>query len=300
MPLMISADRVWTVVTLATTVTRAAAIARWARRTTGVEPVVLTRPFDPRAWVELYFATPEPAAAFRDVATGRDGIAAVGMRFERLRDWATAWRQRFQPILIGGRLQVTTSGRNRKDNSIPTLWIKPGLGFGTGQHFTTRFCLERIVERCKLRPRPRSLLDIGTGSGILALAGARLGIPRVVGTDCDLEALATAAANARRNRLDHHVKWIADDVVHSRLRGRFELVVANLYGAVLVRCARYLAQVAGRLLIISGVQEFEADAVSHALAAAGFTERLRDGDGQWCGLEFIAAPRKPAVPRRAI
>ncbi len=283
--------------TLATSVARAAAVARWARRASGVEPVTLTRPRDPRAWVELYFPDRTPAEEFRQVAAGRPGIAAVGLRSGRLRDWARAWRERFEPIRIDKRLIVVPASHRRGTSGrIPTLRIEPGLGFGTGRHFTTRFCLERIAARCAARPRPRSLLDLGTGSGILALAAARLGVRRVIGTDHDPEALSAAADNARRNRLSHRVEWVADDIERSRLSGRFDLVAANLYGAVLVRCAQRIARLVGRTLIVSGVQEAEADAVCAAFAAEGLDEVLRDGDGEWCGMEFV--PRRRTLSAR--
>ena len=288
----------WSVVTLATSAARASAVARWARSASGVEPVTFTRPRDPRAWVELYFPEPEPAEEFRQAAARQAGIAAVGLRSGRVRVWSRAWQERFEPIQIGQQLMVIPALQgHRTRERRPTLRIEPGLGFGTGRHFTTRFCLERIAAKCSARPRPRSLLDLGTGSGILALAAARLGVRRVLGTDHDPVALAAAAENARRNRLSHRVQWIADDLERSCLTGRFDLVAANLYGAVLIRCAERLARLAGRTLIVSGVQEAEADAVGSALTAAGLEEVLRDGDGEWCGMEFVPRRRRLSARR---
>ncbi|MCX7819124.1 MAG: 50S ribosomal protein L11 methyltransferase [Kiritimatiellae bacterium] len=288
----------WTVVTLLTATRCAPAVAKWARRKGGVEPVTLTRPRDPRAWVELYFPNRADAEAFRASARLHDKILAVGVRTERLRDWSRAVRHHFGPVCIGNRLRIVPAWQpGRHSARIPEIRLEPGAGFGTGQHFTTRFCLERIVAHCHRHPRPRSLLDLGTGSGILALAAARLGVRRVVGVDNDAEALAAAAANARRNGLDRRVRWLRADLRDGLPRRRFDLVAANLYGAVLICAARHLSQITDRALIVSGARESEADRVADALRATGLREVLRDGDGVWCGMEFVPGGELSAAER---
>jgi ribosomal protein L11 methyltransferase len=163
------------------------------------------------------------------------------------------------------------------------------MSFGTGDHITTRFCLEAIDRLC--RPRPAaSLLDAGTGSGILAIAAAKLGVPRIVAIDSDPLAVAQARENLRMNRVAGRVRLRTGDITSAAPLGRFDVVCANLFGGLLIRAAARLCRAARRRLVLGGIREIEADAVADAYAALGAREIERDGDGEWCGLVFDLAP----------
>ncbi len=280
----------YTVVSIETDDARAETLARWIRGALGVEPVELRRPESERVWLDLYFEDDVRARLALAAAQRHPGVAGVTVRACRPRDWTRFWRRHFQPLDIAGLLRIRPPwARARRTRGVAELVLDPGLSFGTGRHFTTRFCLERLVATIRAE-RPRSVLDAGTGSGILALAAARLGVPRVDAFDNDPLSVAHARENLRRNRLTGRVRLRVADALARPPRGAYDLVVANLYGGLLVRLADVLAAAARRTLILSGIRELEADEVAAAFQSRGLDERVRDGDGEWCGLEF----RRPA------
>ena len=127
-------------------------------------------------------------------------------------DWAESWKRHFQPIEIGDRLLIKPSWskrRARKNQAVVVL--DPGLSFGTGQHPTTEFCLSELV-RCGKKKAARSFLDIGTGSGILAITAAKLGYSPVHAFDFDPEAVRTARSNASANGVQNQVRISRADV----------------------------------------------------------------------------------------
>jgi ribosomal protein L11 methyltransferase len=278
----------YTVVTLLTGADRAEALADWARETAGVEPVQLLKPRDTRAWLDLYFADGAKAQAFLRATAGQRLVLGRSVRVCRPRDWQRFWRKHFQVLTVGGRLRIVPdwSRVGKPPRGVRDLRLEPGLSFGTGTHFTTRFCIERLAVHCR-RGRPRSMLDAGTGSGILAIAAVRLGAAGVTATDNDVQALAAARQNARRNRTGARIRFAEADILAGAPRGRFDLVCANLYGPLLLESARALAAATRHILVLSGIREIEADAVAEAYAAEGLVETVRDGDGEWCGLEFV-------------
>jgi len=277
----------WTVVTLLTGADRAEALADWAREASGVEPVQLLKPRDTRAWLDLYFDDAPAAQRFLKASESQRLVLGRSVRICRPRDWQRFWRRHFKVLTVGGRLRIVPewSRVGRPPRGVRDLRIEPGLSFGTGTHFTTRFCLERLAVHCR-GGRPRTMLDAGTGSGILAIAAVRLGAGRALATDNDPQALEAARDNARRNRTGARIRFAVADILAGAPRGRFDLVCANLYGPLLLESARALAAATRHTLLLSGIREIEADAVADAYAAEGLSEIVRDGDGEWCGLEF--------------
>lgn len=174
-------------------------------------------------------------------------------------DWATHWKRHFSPLSFG-KLWVVPTWLEPPADAQAVLWIDPSMAFGTGLHATTALCLERIVALSPVS----SLLDIGTGTGILALASLKLGTPRAVGIDNDPEALAVARENAERNALP--VELGAE--IPSE---RFELVVANILAGPLVELAPRIASclAPGGKLSLSGVLDTQADEVAQAYVAQG-------------------------------
>jgi ribosomal protein L11 methyltransferase len=199
--------------------------------------------------------------------------------------WAEAWRAHFRPVAIGRRLLVCPpwdvptepAGRTR-------VLIEPGRAFGTGSHATTRACLE-LLERALERASVAHVLDVGTGSGILAVAAARLGVAAVTALDPDPDAVAAAAENAARNGVTSYVR--AELAAVEEWSGPpAPLVLANLLGPALVRLAPVLARVTTRpgQLVVGGLLDHEAAAVIAAHAPEGFAlvEAVeREG---WAGL----------------
>lgn len=175
-------------------------------------------------------------------------------------DWVRLTQSQFEPIRINDRLWIVPSWHTAPDPAAINLELDPGLAFGTGSHPTTRLCLEWLCEKVS---RGDTLLDYGCGSGILALAAAKLGAAQVVGVDIDERALEAAAENAARN-------GVSLRLIHSKqaLTEQFDLVVANILTNPLCVLAPLIAgRVAtGGQLALSGVLATQADEVIAAYA----------------------------------
>jgi ribosomal protein L11 methyltransferase len=210
--------------------------------------------------------------------TGSGKIKTAKVRRE---DWAESWKRHFQPIEIGRALLIKPSWikrRPRKDQAV--IILDPGLSFGTGQHATTSFCLREIARfsngRIGAPRRPdaaarhphQSFLDIGTGSGILAIAAAKLGYWPVCAFDFDSEAVRVARANARVNRVGQEIKIARGDVAKLPLRPKrkYDLVCANLISDLLIReRRRIVAQLhPGGTLVLAGILRSEFSEVQSA------------------------------------
>ncbi|MBN2360153.1 MAG: 50S ribosomal protein L11 methyltransferase [Deltaproteobacteria bacterium] len=195
------------------------------------------------------------------------------------KDWATAWQERWQPQRIGRRLVVVPSWRDF--DAAPhdvVLRLDPGMAFGTGTHETTRLCAEAIEQ---LDPDGRSLLDVGCGTGILALFAARLGARPVVAVDDDPDAIAIAHANAAANGLADRLRLaVSHDV---GVAGRFDLVVANILLDALCELADAIVRrmAPGATLILSGLLVGQLDAVRQPYTARGLSELERRVRGEW-------------------
>jgi ribosomal protein L11 methyltransferase len=198
-------------------------------------------------------------------------------------DWADRWRDFHGPVEIGGLLRVTPSWEKRlgEGDGMLEIVVDPGRAFGTGAHVTTRLCLELLVELAEAGRATGPLADWGTGSGVLALAAAKLGFSPLTGCDHEPAALEVARANAEANEVELEL---------ARVNLREEpppvaaTVTANLTTPVLLA-------VAGRLeaddhgepqnLICSGLLQDEVDAVAAAFSRSGLTERRRRAEGDW-------------------
>lgn len=264
------------------------AVADLMERVMGVPPVLYTREATLRTDVSAYLTRPGQWTPRRQVALAKGlarlrraglplGLARISVRSLPPRDWAESWKNHFHVLLIGRKLLVRpTWSRRRPGRGQAVITLDPGLSFGTGQHPTTLFCLEQVV-RWRPRTAPRSFLDLGTGSGILALAAARLGYAPVVGVDHDPAAVCAAEANAAQNDLAGSVCFRRADV--RRLRGRLQrphdLVAANLLDDLLVGEAgriRGLVKPGGRL-VVAGILDAQFLRVQTAFETLGL--RLR-------------------------
>jgi ribosomal protein L11 methyltransferase len=188
--------------------------------------------------------------------------------------WADAWRAHFRPVPVGRRLLVCppweTGGGEVGGGDRLAIVIEPGRAFGTGGHASTRGCLE-LLERLLSRRPGAGVVDVGTGSGILAIAAVRLGAADVRALDVDPDAVAATRANAERNGVAGHVRVeLAGFEDWAGPPG--ELVLANLLGATHVAHAGSLARcVASRgFLVAGGLLVHEAPAVASAFVPEGF------------------------------
>jgi len=173
-------------------------------------------------------------------------------------DWANAWKDYYHVTHIGRRLVIRPSWREytpREHEVVVTL--DPGMAFGTGIHPTTRMCLEQVEQRVR---SGMHVLDVGTGSGILALAAAKLGAERIDAIDNSSVAAESATANVAMNDLGDRIKvvlGVLDAVGAERMAGQYDLVLANIIAHVIGSIAPHLAQVLAPqgLLVVSGIIE---------------------------------------------
>ena len=191
-------------------------------------------------------------------------------------DWANEWRENFPPLEIG-RFLIVPSWESVDETDRIKIQLDPGLAFGTGQHPTTRMCLEllgEVLDGSEIR-----LLDVGCGSGILSVAAAKLGA-RVVASDLDPFCTAATKENAALNFVDEQIEVDGRANLHW-VTEPFPFVVANLMSDLLIRLAPELSRVTKSTLVISGISAPRAKEVEAALHAVGFsTVKHREMDGE--------------------
>lgn len=187
-------------------------------------------------------------------------------------DWAENWKQHFGIVRIGSRLVI----RPTWEEFTPAprdavLTLDPGMAFGTGSHATTRLCLEALAELYETAEGPQQVLDVGTGSGILAVAAALLGARQVLGCDIDETACEVALDNARQNGVAERVMVTLDPL--ESLEGKYEVVLANILAEENARLASDLVNhlTPGGTLILSGILQEKEPLVIDAFAGRGLT-----------------------------
>ena len=204
------------------------------------------------------------------------------------RDWGRAWREHFRPLSVGRRLLVAPPWDVPAAPDRLVLIIEPGRAFGTGHHGSTAGCLE-LLERALDGAAPATAIDLGTGSGILAVAAARLGVERILAVDDDPDAVAAAAGNAERNGVAARIEVRLGDAATLEAAPA-PLVLANLLAAAHVRlAARYRRLLApGGMLVLGGILEGEAGGVRDDLRAQGLASSDAVSIDGWTTLGFRA------------
>ena len=213
-------------------------------------------------------------------------VGALQVRSVDDADWTDAWKRHYVPQRIGRVVIVPSWVAHEAAADDAVITLDPGMAFGTGLHPTTRACLELLQG---VEPMPDRMLDVGAGSGILALAALRLGAGSVVGFDTDSLAVTAARDNADRNGVADRLE-IRHGSLPAVAEERFSLVVANLVAAVLVGLAQRLADHVepGGVMLAGGIIVGRADEVVGALGAVGLTVTDRRDDGEWVALRLEA------------
>lgn len=214
-----------------------------------------------------------------EAAAGEDLVEVIATEVPD--DWADRWQDFHKPVLVGGRIWLRPSWEQPRHGAVDVI-VDPGRAFGTGAHPTTRLCLELLLGVAEGGEAEGPLTDLGTGSGVLAIAAAKLGWQPVCGYDREAAAVEAALANA-------HANGVAIQVKRADLRqGLPELAattVANVTAPLQREIAARLGPAVGpRTLVCSGLLPAELDDVAAAFAPTGLREADRRRDGDWAAL----------------
>ncbi len=211
-------------------------------------------------------------------------VAALALAIDPVADgrWVERWQASLSPIPLGSRFVVLATEAASDDGGREPIRLIPGMAFGTGEHETTRLCAAALEHQ--VAPGSR-WLDLGTGTGLLAIVAERCGASRVLAVDTDPEAVAVAsevlAANAAGDAVEVRVGSIAD-----RRAETFDGVVANIQSSFFIANAGAIAGalVDGGVLIASGFLVDDVDEIAAALSAASFRIETRASEGPWACL----------------
>jgi ribosomal protein L11 methyltransferase len=224
-------------------------------------------------------------------------------------DWADRWRDFHKPLLVGGRLWLRPSWEPAREGAIDLI-VDPGQAFGTGAHPTTRLCLEFLLELADAGENEGALVDLGTGSGVLAIAAAKLGWSPVTGYDHEPAAIEAAAANAaingvtsvfHRQNLRESLPSLAPTAVANMTSPILKAIASHLSGIPGVAPRNVPAVVPGshtrepapqapEVLVLSGILPNELDEVAESFAPSGYSEQDRRQLGDWAAL-LLRRPR---------
>ena len=211
---------------------------------------------------------------------GKYGRLELEMKDVDEEDWSNAWKKYYHPVQVGEHLVVCPSWEayDRQPDDV-VLTLNPGMAFGTGTHDTTRLCME-LLEKY-ITPQD-TVLDVGCGSGILAITAALLGANKIIGCDIDEVAVKVAGENAALNGVQDRIAFHQGDLT-SQVEGSFQIICANIVADVIIRLSedagRYLAK--DGIFITSGIIDTREQDVLNALEQNGFQviERRTSGGG---------------------
>ena len=206
-----------------------------------------------------------------------------GLKQVREEDWAEAWKRYFKPEHIG-KIVIKPSWEEYSPNSGEIIIeLDPGMAFGTGTHPTTRICLKLLQE---IITSQTEMLDVGTGSGILALAGAKLGAKKVSAMDIDPVAVRVAVENIKRNKLDELIEVYESNLLERPLDSKFNLVVANIITNAILELVPQLDKVLmpGGIFVASGIIEERLPETMECLTKQGFINVKQIFEEGWVGL----------------
>lgn len=254
------------------------------------DPVLEPAPGEAPLWphtsaVGLFDAAVDAEAVVRQVQAALDLDAPPHARIDRLqgRDWERARLDELRPMRFGDRLWICPIGQRVDAPGAVVVTLDPGLAFGTGAHPTTALCLEWLDRHS--RPGDR-VIDYGCGSGILAIAAARLGAAAVLAVDIDPQALYATGENARANAVDDRIRSARPGALPAF---RADCLLANILARPLIELAPRFAALLdpGGRLTVSGILADQAAAVTAALEDAGFTMTGQDDRAEWIRLDAV-------------
>jgi ribosomal protein L11 methyltransferase len=233
------------------------------------------------------YGPPGELPALPDLEAAAGGALVEVRTTEVADDWAERWRDFHRPIEVAGRLRVRSPWHEAVAGA-EEIVIDPGQAFGTGAHDTTRLCLELLCELERGHSRPKGVglgafVDLGCGSGVLAIAAAKLGFGPVLGVDHEAESVAATAENAQANGVEVAVERF--DLLRDGPAPSAPTIAANLLRPLLLAVARTgFSGAPPQVLVASGLLRHEADEVAAAFAAHGLREAARRETTEWAAL----------------
>ncbi len=201
-------------------------ISDWVAENLEKTVVELKKPGGTECALEIYFNDTIEAEL---AARAMEHFPTFGKSIREYADeeWAESWKKHFKPMDIGQTLRVVPPWLSGETGRIE-LVINPGLSFGTGNHFTTRFCLEQL-DRFVPQSGAKTMLDIGTGSGVLAIAAVKLGVDSALGVDFDPICVECSAENAAANDVADKTAFRQHDITDGWPDEKYDIVCANIY-----------------------------------------------------------------------
>jgi ribosomal protein L11 methyltransferase len=230
------------------------------------------------------FSTSEEAEAARTALQAAYPGARLCLERLEEEDWSLTWRSRIRSTRVG-RLWVGPPWESPPTDAV-SLHIEPKMAFGTGDHPTTALCLGAVDDYLLLHPGA-SVLDVGTGTGVLALAARKLGASRVVGVDTDSVSVQLARENAAANGV---LGVELSGAPLAEVEGRFDLVLANILANTLIELAPALAAHVGHTLVLAGLLCHQVEAVEAAFLALGLAPLPLASSGDWARLTLVRRP----------
>ena len=249
-----------------------------------------------RPVITLYFADDEEGTAemkraedLLDSLSGRKDALSISYREAAAGDdseWLYKWQEFFRPTRVGERIVVRPSWEEYKEEPGDlVIDMDPGMAFGSGLHETTSMCIRALEKILSGRPAGCRILDVGTGTGILAIAGVLLGADEALGIDIDTDAVRVANENIEKNGMTGKIRAQYGDLTEG-VDYRADIVVANLMADLVMRlspaAAGHLDR--GGWYVTSGILDIKEEVVCKAITEAGFAVEEVLHDGEWCAV----------------